>query len=70
MEMSLDLKTELAKEEYVKTINEINQKYELPLTIVEIILNGICNEVHNMKNLQLQKEQETLAKINIKESDE
>ena len=60
--MSIDLKMELAKQEYVNAINEINQKYELPLSIIEVILNGICNEVHNMKIMQIQKEQEELSK--------
>ena len=60
--MSIDLKMELAKQEYVNAINEINSKYELPLSIIEVILNGICNEVHNMKIMQIQKEQEELSK--------
>lgn len=60
--MSIDLKMELAKQEYVNAINEINNKYELPLSIIEVILNGICNEVHNMKLMQIQKEQEELSK--------
>lgn len=60
--MSIDLKMELAKQEYVNAINEINQKYELPLSIIEVIINGICNEVHNMKIMQIQKEQEELSK--------
>lgn len=62
MEMSIDLKIELAKNEYVNAINEINKAYDLPLSIVEILLSGITNEVHNMKMLQLQKEQEELSK--------
>ena len=60
--MSIDLKMELAKQEYVDAINKINEKYELPITIIEIILNGICNEVHNMKIVQIQQEQQELAK--------
>lgn len=60
--MSIDLKMELAKQEYVDAINKINEKYELPISIIEIILNGICNEVHNMKITQIQQEQEELAK--------
>ena len=62
MEMSIDMKIELAKNEYVNAINEINKVYDLPLTIIEILLNGIINEVHNMKMMQLQKEQEELSK--------
>ncbi len=60
--MSIDLKMELAKQEYVDAINKINEKYELPISIIEIILNGICNEVHNMKIIQIQQEQQELAK--------
>ncbi len=60
--MSIDLKMELAKQEYVDAINKINEKYELPISIIEIILNGICNEVHNMKITQIQQEQQELAK--------
>lgn len=62
--MSIDLKMEIAKQEYVNTINEINNKYELPISIVEIILSGIFNEVHNMKIAQIQKEQEELSRQN------
>ena len=65
--MSIDLKIELAKQEYVDAINEINKKYDLPLSIVEIILNGIYVEVNNMKLIQIQQEQEKLSKE--KESD-
>lgn len=60
--MSIDLKIELAKQEYVNTINEINKKYDLPFTIVEMLLSGILNEVHNIKTTQIKKEQEELAK--------
>ena len=60
--MSIDLKIELAKQEYVNTINEINKKYDLPFTIVEMLLSGILNEVHNIKITQIEKEQEELAK--------
>lgn len=68
--MSIDLKIELAKQEYVNSINEINNKYDLPLSIIEMILNGICVEVHNMKLAQIQKEQQELSKTEEeKESD-
>ena len=60
--MSIDLKIEKAKQEYVNTINEINKKYDLPFTIVEMLLSGILNEVHNIKTTQIEKEQEELEK--------
>lgn len=58
--MSMDLKIELAKEEYVNAINEISNKYELPLTIIEVLLNGILNEVANMKTINITKEREKM----------
>lgn len=58
--MSMDLKIELAKEEYVNAINEISNKYELPLTIIEVLLNGILNEVANMKVINIAKEREKM----------
>lgn len=58
--MSMDLKIELAKEEYVNAINEISNKYELPLTIIEVLLNGILNEVANMKAINITQEREKM----------
>lgn len=58
--MSMDLKIELAKEEYVNAINEISNKYGLPLTIIEVLLNGILNEVANMKAINVAKEREKI----------
>ena len=67
--MSIDLKIEKAKQEYVNTINEINKKYDLPFTIVEMLLSGILNEVHNIKITQIEQEQEELAKKEKKDGD-
>ena len=58
--MSMDLKIELAKDEYVNAINEISNKYELPLTIIEVLLNGILNEVANMKAINITQEREKM----------
>lgn len=58
--MSMDLKIEMAKEEFVNAINEISNKYGLPLTIIEILLNGILNEVANMKAINIAKEREKI----------
>lgn len=58
--MSMDLKIELAKDEYVNAINEISNKYELPLTIIEVLLNAILNEVTNMKTINIAKEKEKI----------
>ena len=60
--MSMDLKIELAKDEYVNAINEISNKYELPLTIIEVLLNAILNEVANMKTINIAKEKEKIKK--------
>ena len=58
--MSSDLKIELAKQEYVDVINDINQKYDLPLTVVEMLLNAILSEVTNMKIINITKEKEKI----------
>ena len=60
--MSVDLKLELAKEEYVNSINVINKKYDLPLSLVELILQGILVEVSNMKTQKILKEKSDLEK--------
>lgn len=60
--MSMDLKLELAKEEYVNSINEINKKYDLPLSFVELILQGILIEVSNIKTEKILKEKSDLEK--------
>lgn len=69
--MSLDYKTDLAKQEYVDAINNINEKYDLPLTIVEILLNAILLEVNNMKIAKIQEEKikaENEVKLNEKDN--
>ena len=58
--MSMDLKIELAKDEYVNAINDISNKYDLPLTIIEVLLNAILNEVTNMKTINIAKEKEKI----------
>ena len=60
--MSKDLKIEIAKEKIVDAINQINAEYELPLLILELILNSISNEVRNMRVANLKNERETLNK--------
>lgn len=60
--MSKDLKIEIAKEKIVDAINQINAEYELPLLILELILNSISNEVRNMRVVNLKNERETLNK--------
>lgn len=60
--MSKDLKIEIAKEKIVDEINQINAEYELPLLILELILNSISNEVRNMRVVNLKNERETLNK--------
>lgn len=56
--MSKDLKIEIAKEKIVDAINQINAEYELPLLILELILNSISNEVRNMRVANLKHERE------------
>ena len=60
--MSKDLKIEIAKEKIVDAINQINAEYELPLLILELILNSISNEVRNMRVANLKHEREKINK--------
>lgn len=59
--MSKDLKIEIAKEKIVDEINKIKEEYELPLLILELILNSISNEVRNMRISNLKIERENLS---------
>ena len=65
--MSIDFKTELAKQEYVDAINKINEKYELPLTIVEMLLNAILSEVTSMKTFNIIKEKKEIERESDKD---
>lgn len=60
--MSNDLKIEVAKEKIVDSINQIIKEYELPLIILELILNSISNEVNNIRIMNLKEEREKLEK--------
>lgn len=54
--MSIGLKIEKAREEYVKAINEINEKYGLSFYLTELVLIPILNEVRNKKEQELKNE--------------
>lgn len=60
--MSNDLKIEVAKEKIVDSINQIIKEYELPLIILELILNSISKEVNNIRIMNLKEEREKLEK--------
>ena len=62
--MNLTLKMEKAKNDYVNAINEITQKYDLDICLVEILIGGIYNEILRLKQVVLQKaiEQENKEK--------
>lgn len=68
--MSLDLAINLATEDYIKTINEINKKYNLPLSVIEIILRDILTEVSNSKMVQINQEKARLAEEEAKQKKE
>lgn len=59
--MSLDLAINLATEEYIKSINEITKKYNLPLSAIEIILRDILDQVIKTKTDQINQEKSKLA---------
>lgn len=62
MQMSNDLKIELAKDEIVKSINEVINKYDLPISFTELILSGILTEVSMLKKQKLQQDMEDYKK--------
>lgn len=65
--MNLTLKMEKAKNDYVNAINEITQKYDLDICLVEILIGAIYNETLRLKQVALQ---EAIEKENKeKESD-
>lgn len=65
--MNLTLKMEKAKIDYVNAINEITQKYDLDICLVEILIGAIYNETLRLKQVTLQ---EAIEKENKeKESD-
>lgn len=60
--MSEDLKIELAKDEMVKGINLVINKYDLPISFTELILSGILTEVSMLKKQKLQQDMEEYKK--------
>ena len=65
--MNLTLKMEKAKADYVNAINEVTQKYDLDICLVEILIGAIYNETLRLKQVALQ---EAIEKENKKkESD-
>ena len=65
--MNLTLKMEKAKNDYVNAINEITQKYDSDICLVEILIGAIYNETLRLKQVTLQ---EAIEKENKeKESD-
>lgn len=65
--MNLTLKMEKAKTDYVNAINEVTQKYDLDICLVEILIGAIYNETLRLKQVALQ---EAIEKENKeKESD-
>ena len=52
--MNLTLKMEKAKADYVNAINEVTQKYDLDICLVEILIGAIYNETLRLKQVSLQ----------------
>ena len=65
--MNLTLKMEKAKADYVSAINEVTQKYDLDICLVEILIGAIYNETLRLKQVALQEATEKENKK--KESD-
>ena len=60
--MSEDLKIELAKDEMVKGINLVINKYDLPISFTELILSGILTEVSMLKKQKIEQDMEEYKK--------
>lgn len=54
--MSIDLKIDLAKQEYVNAINSINNKYDLEASLVEIIMKDLLSQVSAFKQAKIEKD--------------
>lgn len=54
--MSIDLKLEMAKNEYVNAINTINNKYDLEASLVEIIMKNLLSQVSAFKQAKIEKD--------------
>lgn len=54
--MSIDLKLEMAKNEYVNAINTINNKYDLEASLVEIIMKDLLSQVSAFKQAKIEKD--------------
>ena len=53
--MNLTLKMEKAKTDYVNAINEVTNKYDLDICLVEILIGAIYNEILRLKQVALQE---------------
>ena len=56
MEKPISLIMEEAKIDYVNAINEITQKYNLSMYLVDIIISVIYQEINMMKNQELNQD--------------
>lgn len=54
--MKINVSMELTKNEIVNSINGICEKYNVPLSLLNIILTNINIEVNNMAQQELQKD--------------
>ena len=52
-ELPIIVAMEYAKNDYVKSINEITAKYKLPMCLVESIIGSIFFEIQNISRQEL-----------------
>ncbi|MCI9434081.1 MAG: hypothetical protein HFI86_02230 [Bacilli bacterium] len=61
-ELPINVAMEYAKNDYVKSINEITAKYNLPMCLVESIIGSIFFEIKNISRQELENNIKNLEK--------
>lgn len=69
MEKPISLVMEEAKVDYVNAINEITQKYNLSMYLVDIVVGAIYQEINMMKNQELQIQMQEYQNSTVKDKE-
>lgn len=69
MDKPISLVMEEAKVDYVNAINEITQKYNLSMYLVDIIVGAIYQEINMMKNQELQIQMQEYQNSTVKDKE-
>lgn len=66
MNIPLSVAMEESKKGYIMAINQVNEKFKLPMFLVDSILTGILADVRQQKNAELASD---YAKLNNTEAE-